>query len=110
MGVHDEPIWDGNGGTLDPRKATQRDMLVALHVKMDNIVLPMLKNHDEWIRKHDGGELSKAQKRTVLEVVQEDRDAVLERKNLKTPILAATISLFVLALMAVQTYYLVGGS
>lgn len=106
----DEPIWDGNGGTLDPRKATQRDMLVVLNVKMDKIVLPMLDRHDEWIRKHDGGELSYAQKRTVLDVVQKDRDTVLERRSLKAPVLAAVVGLFALALMAIQTLYLLGGA
>src|SRR4051812_29418048 len=106
----DEPIWDGNGGTLDPRKATQRDMLVVLNVKMDKIVLPMLERHDEWLRKHDGGELSDAQKRTVLDVVQKDRDTVLERRSLKAPILAAVIATLALALMAIQTIQLIGGS
>ena len=46
----DEPIWDGNGGTLDPRKTTQRDLLVALHVKMDNVVIPALRDHEDRVR------------------------------------------------------------
>jgi hypothetical protein len=47
---HPDRIWDGNGGTLDPLKASQRDLLVALHIKMDNIVQPMLTDHEERIR------------------------------------------------------------
>lgn len=43
-------IWDGNGGTLDPRTASQHDLLVALHVKMDNIVVPSLHDHENRIR------------------------------------------------------------
>lgn len=104
-----DPIWDGNGGELDPAKLTQRDMQVLMHYKMDRVVLPMLRAHDEWIRQHEAGELSKAQRRTVLDVVQKDRDSVLERKNLRTPVLAAAIALATLALLTVQTIYLAGG-
>lgn len=46
----EEPIWDGNGGTLDPRKSTQRDLLVALHIKMDTIVIPALRDHEDRMR------------------------------------------------------------
>jgi hypothetical protein len=43
------PIWDGNGGTLDPQKATQRDLLVALHFKVDYAVR-QLGDHERRIR------------------------------------------------------------
>ena len=43
-------IWDGNGGYLDPATATQRDLLIALHTKMDTIVIPSIKDHEARIR------------------------------------------------------------
>jgi hypothetical protein len=42
-------IWDGNGGTLDPKTATQKDMLIALHVKMD-MALRNLGDHETRMR------------------------------------------------------------
>jgi hypothetical protein len=43
--LSDAPISDGNGGTLDPQTASTRDLLVALHTKMDLVVLPALADH-----------------------------------------------------------------
>jgi hypothetical protein len=42
-------IGDGNGGTLDAQKASQRDLLVALHVKVDRLV-DDVKDHDVRLR------------------------------------------------------------
>ena len=46
----DGPISDGNGGTLDPNSATTRDLLVALHTKMDAIVIPALRDYEVRLR------------------------------------------------------------
>ena len=42
-------IWDGNGGSLDPATASQRDLLVSLHYKVDYAVRT-LNDHEERIR------------------------------------------------------------
>lgn len=109
MGVHDEPIWDGNGGSLDPKRAPQRDLLIALHVKMDNIVLPALDKLTDRQTEADQGAFTLAQERAILGIIQKDRDNVLTRKSLKAPVVAAVIALLALAVMAVQTVYLAGG-
>ena len=43
-------IGDGNGGRLDPSKITQRDLLVALHVKVDRL-LEDVRDHEERLRR-----------------------------------------------------------
>jgi len=94
-----EEIWDGNGGTLDPAKATQRDMLVALHTKMDNVVVPALKelrkiaeDHEKRIRDNENGTLTLGQQAAIRTVIQGDADARVSRRNLKAPIWALLIS------------------
>lgn len=96
MGVHDEPIWDGNGGTLDPAKATQRDMLVALHVKMDNVVIPQLNELQARMRKQEDGFLTRGQEAAVRAMLQTDSDARASRRNLRTPVWALIVSVLAL--------------
>lgn len=111
-----EPIWDGNGGTLDPKKATQRDMLVALHIKMDSVVIPKLtelettsKNLDSRLRDQESGELTRGQKAAIEEVFQADRDDVTLRRSLRAPIAAVVIALASLIATIVLTLTTVGG-
>jgi hypothetical protein len=42
-------VSDGNGGQLDSAKATQRDLLVALHVKVDEL-RETSKDHETRLR------------------------------------------------------------
>lgn len=46
----EQPVWDGNGGELDPRKATQKELLVALHVKVDSVLIPSARDHETRLR------------------------------------------------------------
>ena len=103
MGVREEPIWDGNGGTLDPAKATQRDMLVALHIKTDQVIIPALaelkqivQDHEKRIRDQEDGDLSRGQEAAIRSLWQGDKDASTNRRNLKMPAVALVISLLAL--------------
>ncbi len=98
-----EAIWDGNGGTLDPQKATQRDMLIALHVKVDQVIIPGLRTLETWRRSQDDGTMSRGQKAAVLEVVTEHEDAAFNRVSAKVPIIAAAIGLATLIATIVLT-------
>jgi hypothetical protein len=53
-----DEIWDGNGGTIDAKNAPLRDLVIALHVKMDDIVIPTLKDHEKRIRGEERFRLS----------------------------------------------------
>lgn len=97
MGVQQEPIWDGNGGQLDPQKAPQRDLLVALHVKMDSVVIPQLKELNEWRRDQDGGNLTRGQEAAIRSMLQGDQDARADRRNSRLPFVAVVISVLALA-------------
>lgn len=55
-GYPDE-LWDGNGGRLDPRTASTRDLLVALHVKLD-VVMEDVKDHEIRIREVEKHQIS----------------------------------------------------
>lgn len=44
-----ESVSDGNGGTLDAAKSSQRDLLVSLHVKVDH-ALATLGDHENRLR------------------------------------------------------------
>ena len=92
MGSQNEPIWDGNGGTLDPAKATQRDMMIALHVKMDSIVIPQLTALGEWRRNQEMGEFTSGQQRSILDVIQSHRDKGLDRRAMKVPFFLLALS------------------
>lgn len=105
----EEPIWDGNGGTLDPRKATQRDMLVALHVKMDNVVIPKLTELETRMRRQEDGDLTRGQEAAVRGMLTADSDARLERRSLKTPVWALIISCAALVASIVYTVAAISG-
>ena len=47
--MSDGPIWDGNGGTLDPETASTRALLVVLHYKVDYAV-NTLQDHEDRLR------------------------------------------------------------
>lgn len=107
----DEPIWDGNGGTLDPAKATQRDLLVALHVKMDKVVIPQLADHEKRLRGQENGELTRGQEAAVRAMLQGDEDERLNRRQLRTPVWALVIATGALITSIVSTLALfTGGS
>jgi len=97
------PIWDGNGGTLDPQKAPQRDLLIALHVKMDQVIIPQLKDLTEALSQQRLGEFTRAQKLSIRDVMQDDADKRLGRRSLKAPIIALVISLVALVTSIVLT-------
>lgn len=86
MSVTDSPIWDGNGGTLDPAKATQRDLLVALHVKMDNVVLPMLRDHESRLRDQENGRSTPAQAAVLTAAMSRAKTDGTYQRSLKVPI------------------------
>lgn len=85
-------IWDGNGGKLDAKKTPQRDLLVALHVKMDSVVIPGLSALDEWRRRQDSGEFSIGQAAAVRAVLEDLGDKSLSRRSSRASILAVAIS------------------
>lgn len=104
------PIWDGNGGHLDPAQTSLRDLLVALNVKMDSVVIPTLADLKETVRSHEGrlrkqedGEMTRGQRAAVLAVAQEDEDQQLTRRSLKAPIVAVLISVASLVTVLVLT-------
>lgn len=97
-----DEIWDGNGGKLDANKAPQRDLIVALHVKMDSVVIPQLANLNERLRKQEEGELTRGQKAAVKDMLQADADARANRRSLRMPGLALVVS--VLALLTTIVY------
>lgn len=92
----DEPVWDGNGGMLDPKVANDHDLLVAIHVKMDKVVIPRLTELTNHQAAQERGEFTRAQERSILDVVQIDRDAVANRRNLRMPVWALGISILAL--------------
>lgn len=47
-GLPDE-VWDGNGGRLDARTTSMRELLVALHVKVDRLISDV-RDHENRIR------------------------------------------------------------
>lgn len=97
----EEPISDGNGGVLDPQKTPQRDLLVALHVKIDDVVVPALRELREWRREQENGDLTRGQKAAILEVVQVQQDQGVERRNLRLPKWTLVISILALVATAV---------
>lgn len=109
MGVHEEPIWDGNGGTLDPAKATQRDMLIALHIKMDQVVIPQLADLNNRQKRQEQGDLTRGQEAAILHMIQEDKDARVNRRNLKTPVWALVVSCLALIVSVVLTVSAITG-
>lgn len=101
--MSERPIWDGNGGALDPATATTRDYLVALHVKMDTIVLPALRTLTQRQAETDRGEFTGAQERAILTVVSKDEDKRLNRRALRAPVFAVGISILTLAATIILT-------
>lgn len=97
-----EPIWDGNGGSLDPKKAPQRDLLVALHVKVDSVIIPQLEALNEWRRDQENGDLTRGQKDAIREMFQKDDEAKNTRRQRWVPTLALAVSF--LALIAACFY------
>lgn len=90
MGI--EEIWDGNGGTLDPKRAPQRDLLVALHVKMDSVVIPKLNDLEERLREQENGRITRGQEAAVRALLQSDADARTNRRALRMPVWALVVS------------------
>ena len=109
MGIREEPIWDGNGGELDPKKAPQRDLLVALHVKMDQVVIPALRDLQDWRREQENGDLTRGQEAAIRGLWQEDQDASTNRRALKAPVWALGISLLALVCSAILTVAALSG-
>lgn len=104
MSMNDEPIWDGNGGELDPAKMTQRDMQVLMHYKIDKTIIPALKDLQTWKSQQEQGIYTEAQKRSVLEIVADGKEAGAARLNLKMPAIAVLISLATLVAMILLTF------
>lgn len=104
-----EAIWDGNGGSLDPAKATQRDMLVALHVKMDQVVIPQLKELTDWRRELENGAMSKGQEAAVLTLVQGEKDQKVNRRSARTPVWALLVASLALITSIIYTAAAVHG-
>lgn len=103
-----QPVWDGNGGTLDPKTSSDRDLIVALHVKMDQVVIPRLKELTAAQSAQERGDWTRAQERAILDVVQDDSDVRLTRRSMKAPIWAVVIALCALLTSTALTLY-VGG-
>lgn len=108
-GAHDKPIWDGNGGSLDPAKATQRDMLIALHVKMDQVVIPKLNDLDSRMKQQEEGDLTRGQQAAVRTMLQSDSDARAQRRSLRVPALALVVSIAALLASIVYTVAAITG-
>lgn len=102
MGGVDE-IWDGNGGTLDPKKAPQRDLLVALHVKMDSVVIPKLNDLETRLRNQENGVLTLGQLAAVRTMLQGDADAQTNRRALRMPVWALLVSCLALVTSVLLT-------
>lgn len=99
----EEPVPDGNGGTLDPKHSTNRDFLVALHVKLDDVVVPALNELKEWRREQENGDFTRGQTAAILEIVGNEQVATVERRNLRMPKWALIVSVLALVATAALT-------
>lgn len=106
MDTAGEPIWDGNGSTLDPRTASYRDLLIALHTKTDNFILPMLRDHESRLRDQETGRITPAQEAILSTAIVKAKQEGTYQRSLKVPYwalgvaIASLVSSVVLALYA----------
>lgn len=70
-------------------RAGLAEQTIALRREMDDRFRPV----NEHIARVDRGELTPAQKSSIIEVVQESADKALARKSLKAPLLALIVSI-----------------
>lgn len=99
----EQPVWDGNGGTLDPKTASDHDLMVAMHVKMDQIVIPQLRQLTKAQAAQERGDFTRAQTMAIRQVNLDERDANLSRRSMKAPIFAVVVALAALITSAILT-------